>query len=470
MVFSSTIFLLLFLPGVLTLHLVAPRPLRNPLLLAASLLFYVWGEGAFLGVMMASVTIGYAGGLAIDWVESPRARRAALAGSVALALAILVVFKYAGFLASSWNSLAALAGFGAVAVPEVRLPLGVSFFTFHTISYLIDVSRGVVPAVRRLDEFTLYSTLFPHLVAGPVVRYREIADALRDRRADLAAIGDGCGRFVVGLAKKVLIADRVGEAADGIFALTPPELTAPLAWCGAVFYALQIYFDFSGYSDMAIGLGRMLGFTFPENFDRPYASASIREFWRRWHMTLSRWFRDYLFIPLGGSRGSALATARNLVIVFFLCGLWHGAAWTFVVWGLFHGFFLAAERFGEALVDWRPPRFVARTYTLTVVLVGWVFFRAESLTAARDFLLAMSGFGAANGATYALASFLSPSGAIAAVMGSAIVLAPERAWTIDLPFPRVLRAVTAVAVALLMLACFAEIVAVSSRPFLYFRF
>ncbi len=470
MVFSSTIFLLLFLPGVLTLHLVAPRPLRNPLLLAASLLFYVWGEGAFLGVMMASVAIGYVGALAIERAESPRARRAALVVSVVLALAVLIVFKYAGFVASSWNSLAALAGFGAVAVPDLRLPLGVSFFTFHTISYLIDVSRGVVPAVRRFDEFTLYSTLFPHLVAGPVVRYREIASALRDRAAGLAEIGDGCGRFVVGLAKKVLIADRVGEAADGIFALGPPELTAPLAWCGVALYALQIYFDFSGYSDMAIGLGRMLGFTFPENFDRPYASASIREFWRRWHMTLSRWFRDYLFIPLGGSRGSTLATARNLVIVFFLCGLWHGAAWTFVVWGLFHGFFLAAERIGEAFTDWRPPRFFARTYTLAVVLVGWVFFRAEDLGAARDFLLAMSGFGAAEGSPLALASFLSPSGVIAAVVGAAIVLAPDDIRAIRLPNPRLARALEAATIAVLLLACFAEVVAVSSRPFLYFRF
>ncbi|MGH7805812.1 MAG: MBOAT family O-acyltransferase, partial [Candidatus Binatia bacterium] len=361
-------------------------------------------------------------------------------------------------------------GLEPVPVPDLRLPLGISFFTFHTVSYLVDVSRGVVPAVRQPSEFALYSALFPHLVAGPIVRYREIADRLRSRIAGLAEIGDGCGRFVVGLAKKVLVADRVGEAADGIFALGAGDLSAVLAWSGAALYALQIYFDFSGYSDMAIGLGRMLGFEFPENFDRPYASASIREFWRRWHMTLSRWFRDYLFIPLGGSRGSTLATARNLLIVFFLCGLWHGAAWTFVAWGLFHGFFLAAERVGEALVDWRPPRLVARVYTLAVVLVGWVFFRADDLARAGDFLRAMAGFGTATDGSFALASFVSPSGAIAALVGTAIVLAPASVWTIRLRDPRLERAAAAAAIAILLVASFAEIVAVSSRPFLYFRF
>ena len=272
---------------------------------------------------------------------------------------------------------------------NIILPVGISFYTFQSMSYTIDVYRGEVKATRNFLDFACYVTMFPQLVAGPIVRYRDVALQLIDRVVTVPGFASGVRRFVIGLAKKILIANIVARAADDIFAILPADLTPALAWLGIICYTLQIYFDFSGYSDMAIGLGRMFGFDFLENFNYPYISQSIQEFWRRWHISLSTWFRDYLYIPLGGSRKGNARTYFNLVTVFFLCGLWHGAAWNFVVWGLFHGLFLVLERMGLASFLKRIPMPLRHLYALSVAVVGWVFFRAESLSQAVSFLGSM---------------------------------------------------------------------------------
>ena len=345
MVFSSPIFLACFLPVLLGIYALAPSRARNAVLLAGSLFFYAWGEPKAVLLMLALIGVNHAAGLAIarrlppDGARPPRGARLALALGVAADLAALGTFKYASFLAQNLQALGL-----AVPDPGIALPIGVSFYVFQCVSYLADVYRRAIPAERSLPDFALYVSLFPQLVAGPIVRYASIRGEMRDRtlRADDAA--EGLRRFGRGLAKKVLVADTLAKVADAAFPADLAALPQAFAWAGAFCYALQIFYDFSGYSDMAIGLGRVFGFRFPENFDHPYGSTSVREFWRRWHMTLSGWFRDYLYIPLGGSRRGAARTYLNLVLVFALCGLWHGASWCFVLWGLWHGLGLVGER------------------------------------------------------------------------------------------------------------------------------
>lgn len=390
MVFSSITFLFHFLP----LFLLAYRflPCRQCTLVVASLVFYAWGEVAWSGVMVASVIANHRLALWID-ARDGRARGRMLALAVGCNLAVLGWFKYAAFL----HALAAglLPGVFDGAAPQVHLPLGISFFTFHAISYLVDVYRREVPVERRLLDVATYITMFPQLVAGPIVRFHEIRAEIHQRHVALSGFARGAQLFVVGLAQKVLIANVLARPADAAFALDPARLDAASAWFGAACYALQIYFDFCGYSTMAIGLALMIGFHFPRNFDHPYVSRSIGEFWRRWHMSLSRWFRDYLYIPLGGNRRGPWTTARNLLVVFFLCGLWHGAAWTFVLWGLYHGLFLALERAGLARVLTRLPRSLCHAYALIVVLFGWVLFRADDVAQAFSYWAAMLGAGTA---------------------------------------------------------------------------
>src|SRR4051794_11454776 len=399
MVFSSPVFLFIFLPLVLALYFAANTGLRNLILLVASLLFYSWGEAPW--VMLASIGINYALGLWVERLEGRRAAWVVVALCVVVNLALIATFKYAGFLLRNVNALLALFGARPVAggdgdLPDaLHLPLGISFFTFHAMSYVIDIYRRQARAMRNPLNMALYISFFPQLIAGPIIRYHEIASQFLSRRVTAEGFADGARRFVIGLGKKMLIANTVAVAADGAFSADPDRLTPGMAWLGVVCYTLQIYYDFSGYSDMAIGLGRMFGFTFPENFNYPYVSASITEFWRRWHITLSNWFRDYLYIPLGGNRRGPLRTYANLLTVFFLCGLWHGASWTLVAWGLFHGTFLIVERLAArarggapAGPTWRP---FAHVYALAVVMVGWVFFRAESFGQATTFLRAMMG-------------------------------------------------------------------------------
>ena len=481
MLFTSPVFLFLFLPLVLGAHSVVGRRLRNGLLLAASLLFYAWGEGAFVLGLCGSIAANYLFGRALD---APRRRTGVLAVAVATNLALLGVFKYAAFLVDNLNAAAAVLGVAPLHLAPVHLPIGISFFTFHALSYLIDVSRRRVRAQRSPIDFGLYITLFPQLIAGPIVRYHDIAAQLAGRTVRRERFAAGVRRFVLGLGKKTLIADTLALPADAIFALPPASLTASLAWAGALLYTLQIYCDFSAYSDMAIGLARMLGFEFLENFDYPYVSRSVTEFWRRWHISLSRWFRDYLYIALGGNRRGTLRTSLNLVTVFFLCGLWHGASWTFVVWGLFHGAFLVLERagLGSRLARLSAP--LRHAYTLAVVVVGWVLFRAPTLAVAGAFLAAMAGFGHGSGLEYRLDLYGGPDVALAVVAGvlASTPLVPLLARRVADAVGRLRPGRAAVglevaaaaaevaALAAVFVASGAAVAASTYNPFIYFRF
>jgi alginate O-acetyltransferase complex protein AlgI len=394
MSFASPMFLWYFMPAVLAAVLLVPRSWRNGVVAAASLVFYAVGAGPTTLLLLTCMLVNYVMGPALepdDWDLEPRRRRRLLIGVIGFDLAVLIVWKYAGFASAQ---AAALASFTGLALPTVSLalPIGISFYTFHHISYVVDVYRGERPALRDKVSFVAYIAMFPQLVAGPIVRYREIADQLTQSRSHrLDDIAAGFPRFALGLSKKVVIADSLAPLVDACFATPTDQLTTATAWLGAIGYTLQLYFDFSGYSDMAIGLGRMLGFRLPENFARPYSSASITEFWRRWHMSLSRWFRDYVYIPLGGNRRGARTTYRNLWIVFALVGLWHGANWTFLVWGLYHGTALVIERRrGWAVVATEPQRWLTRrALTLLIVVFGWVLFRSPNLSTALVFVAHM---------------------------------------------------------------------------------
>ena len=381
MSFASPLFLWYFMPAVLLVYWALPAKVRNAVLAISSLAFYAVGGGKFVLLLSTCMVINYLAGLGVDapWAKArPRLRVAILVGAVAADLSILVYWKYAGFVSGQLHEV-----FQAVPPLQVLLPIGISFFTFHHISYVVDVYRGSRPAQRSPVQFVTYIAMFPQLVAGPIVRYHEISEQLAESRAGqrMADLAAGFPRFALGLAKKVIIADAVAPIANVVFSTPAGQLDWTTAWIGVIAYTIQIYFDFSGYSDMAIGLARMFGLRLPENFNRPYSAVSITDFWRRWHMSLSRWFRDYVYIPLGGNRGSTGSTYRNLFIVFVLTGVWHGANWTFLVWGLFHGGMLAFERVtGLAKAEpgrWLIPR---RILTLLLVMVGWVIFRAESLS------------------------------------------------------------------------------------------
>jgi len=394
MVFSSTIFLFQVLPLTLLAYLLAGRSVRNLVLLVASLIFYAWGENIFVLLMLFSITANYVFGLLIDRARKDgKSGKSALIGALAANLGLLGFFKYANFIVENLNGILARLQLEPVIFPEVHLPIGISFFTFQAMSYVIDVYRGDARVQKNPVNIALYISLFPQLIAGPIVRYHDISSQITRRATGIDDFSYGVRRFIIGLGKKVLVANVLGETADYIFSLPPDRVPVGLAWVGAVSYTLQIYYDFSGYSDMAIGLGRMFGFRFLENFNYPYISRSIREFWRRWHISLSSWFRDYLYISLGGNRKGPARTYLNLVIVFFLCGLWHGASWTFIVWGLYHGLFLVLERTVPVkfLLE-RLPRPLQHIYTLMVVIIGWVIFRAETFAHALGYLRAMVDF------------------------------------------------------------------------------
>ncbi len=467
MVFSSPIFLFLFLPALLAVYFASPRPARNAVLLVASLLFYAWGEGPYTAVMLGSIAMNHAFGLAIARAGEGT-RRAWTAAAVAANLALLGWFKYANLAAETFFP-------GAVAAGRwtpVHLPIGISFFTFQALSYVLDVAAGRTRVERNPLRLGLYISLFPQLIAGPIVRWGEIASAIERRRETLAAAAAGIRRFTIGLAKKVLIANVLAEPADAAFGAASAGLGMDAAWWGLACYAGQIYFDFSGYSDMAIGLGRLFGFEFPENFRHPYAARSMTEFWRRWHITLSTWFRDYLYIPLGGNRGGALRTARNLAIVFALCGLWHGAAWTFLVWGLWHGALLALERpwRGRRAPTWTAP--LGHIYVLLAVGVGWVLFRSESFAAALAYLRALVGMSPAAAGARELGLITPP--VIAALAVAAIASVPwqtRRAADGASPvLELVWRWLSVPACAAVWVLCWVRLAAGTHNPFIYFRF
>jgi D-alanyl-lipoteichoic acid acyltransferase DltB (MBOAT superfamily) len=473
-VFSSPSFLFVFLPVAAALYFaVRGIAAKNLVLLLLSLAFYAWGEPVMVLVMLGSIGFNYLAARAIDGREG-RARLLALWAGVTVNLLALAVFKYADFAVGNLEALLhALGGPGlGMKRGQIALPLGISFFTFHALSYLIDVHRRRFKANTSLRQVALYIAFFPQLIAGPIVRYRTIARRLAVRRHSWGRASAGLRLVVIGLSMKVLVADPLAPVANAVFDhASAPGLAA--AWAGTVAYTLQIYFDFAGYSLMAIGMGVVFGFSLPRNFDLPYRSRSITEFWRRWHMTLSAWFRDYLYIPLGGNRLGPARTYRNLVVVFLLCGLWHGASWTFVLWGLWHGLFLVLERAGLRRLLERLPAIVGWAYALLTVALGWVLFRAPSMPAAVEVWRGLIGL---NGASATLGSDLARvwTPGLAALMALGLLLSvfglePLRRLP-RLGRGRIGGLIDGVAVCGLLALCILAVAGGGYSPFLYYRF
>ena len=483
MVFSSPLFLFGFLPLVLLFYFISPRAWKNAVLLTCSLLFYAWGEVFYIGVMLISIASNYFVGRLIGRAqansEADTAGKIYIVAGVFINVALLVSFKYANFIADNLNVALAWFGLGPVELAPVHLPLGISFFTFQALSYIVDVYRRKVDAQRKMLDLALYISLFPQLIAGPIVRYADISLQITNRTHSVELFASGVQRFVYGLAKKTLIANPLGEVADSVFAMSGNDLTMPLAWVGILAYTLQIFFDFSGYSDMAIGLGRMFGFRFHENFNYPYIALSIREFWRRWHISLSSWFRDYVYIPLGGNRVPVYRVYANLLVVFVLTGFWHGASWNFLIWGLFHGVFLAAEHAGMSNMLsklWRPLQHV---YLLMIVIVGWVFFRAETLPEAIDYLRVMFGVAGMAASDFAMARILTNEALLAFLLGALLCLPVypyARKHLAALCEHNAVKNIAFMAVprfALVAVLLFLGVIKVASstyNPFIYFRF
>jgi len=476
MVFSSPIFLFLFLPIVLGVYFLLPKALWNLWLLVASLLFYAWGERLFTLVMIASISMNYVFGLMLERFRGRPGMKATMVVATVANLGLLIGYKYANFLVGIFNDVLLVTKTPPIHLDPVHLPIGISFFTFHALSYVIDVYRADVRGQKDFVKVALYVTLFPQLIAGPILRFHHVAHQFGIRSVNLLLFQSGVRRFLVGFGKKVLIANTLAGPADKIFALPASTLSPGAAWLGIVCYTLQLYFDFSGYSDMAIGLGRMFGFQFPENFNYPYISCSIKEFWRRWHISLSTWFRDYLYIPMGGNRVSLGRGYFNLLTVFFLCGLWHGASWSFVVWGLYHGLFLVLEGRGFLRRIETLPRVFGHLYASLVVMIGLVIFRADTLSHATRYLQGMTGIGHHNAENcaamfltldiqLALLAGIIGSTPLVAILARRICALPERTtgrFTVECAVN-----VGLMAVFILALACLS---AGTYNPFIYFRF
>lgn len=474
MVFSSITFLFYFLPICLVGYFLLPAlPIRNIFLLLASLIFYYWGEPWFVIVMLVSITINYTTGLLIGYCSNSF-RIWALVAGITANLLLIGIFKYADFIIENINVLLQVFSW-SLPVPKIALPLGISFFTFQAISYIIDVYRREVSIERNPLTLALYISMFPQLVAGPIVRYETVAKQLHQRHTTLGRASIGTRIFIIGLAQKVLIANEVVHMADAAFTTAMPS--ALEAWLGVISYTIQIYFDFAGYSNMAIGLGLIFGFTFPRNFRLPYRSRSVSEFWRRWHISLSTWFRDYLYIPLGGNHGSARRTYLNLVIVFFLCGLWHGASWTFVIWGLHHGALLILERAGLGRYLAKLPSWVARIYTLLAVMTGWVWFRATDFSHALSLFKAMLGLNGFYTLSVSMHLALYTTTVLALITGIVLAFAPDSrehhqkalkyspSWIqVIVPITDTIMIISLFVLSLLIVGSGAY------NPFLYFRF
>ncbi len=475
MVFSSIAFLSVFLVTVFVLYTVVPSlRFRNALLILASLGFYAYGEPVYVLLMLFSSLLNY---LCALWVErTNRASRVPLVVAIVVNLGMLLVFKYSGMLVETFNALAG----SQLPVPQIALPIGISFFTFQALSYVIDVYRRIVDAQRNYFYVLLYISFFPQLIAGPIVKYHDVHEMILNRHQDVQAIAQGLRRFICGLAKKVLIANTMGQVADVIFAAPTSELFILSAWLGAIAFVFQIYYDFSGYSDMALGLGMMFGFRFKENFDYPYESKSVKQFWRKWHMSLSTWFKEYLYIPLGGNRKGKARAATNRLVVFFLCGLWHGASWTFVGWGLWHGAFLMLEEYVPAIRQ--MPRALGHIYLLLVVTVGFVLFRADTFTAALGMLGQMfAGFSFTDAHLSFFLQQLSPwfvAMLVAAILGCGPIhsLADRVRAIACTPTSQRTRAQNAVVAATYIVAfvglawCMVRLSSGGYNPFIYFRF
>ena len=469
MVFSSLTFLFLFFPIVIGVYYLCPRALRNLWLLAASLLFYAWGEPVYIRLMVASILFNYLCGLgvaALQKRQKPSPAKALLILCIVGNIGALGVFKYADLLIDTVNGIAG----SHLALLELALPIGISFYTFQALSYVIDVYRGTVAAQKNPITFGTYIALFPQLIAGPIVQYKTVEQQLCGRRETAAQFAEGIGRFTVGLGKKVLIANQVGALWDTVAALPGTSLTAGTAWLGALAFTFQIYFDFSGYSDMAIGLGKMLGFQFLENFDYPYLSRSITEYWRRWHISLGTWFREYVYIPLGGNRRGLPRQILNLIIVWGLTGLWHGASWNFLLWGLYYGVILILEKVWLQKPLQRAPRAVQHLYSLLLIVFGWVIFALTDFGAIGNYFAAL--FGAHGGADSETLYLLTTNFILLVIAGVASTRLPARlaARLVQRIHPAGQTAVRCVFYAGVLLMCIAFLVGDSYNPFLYFRF
>lgn len=472
MVFSSIIFLFFFLPLTLGLYYIMVRKYRNMALLFSSLIFYLWGGGWFLGVLIVSTLIDYTFGLILGRAEGWK-RHLWLSCSVLLNISLLAYFKYANFFVSEFNRGASHLGIESIRWSTVILPIGISFFTFHKISYIVDIYRGTCKALRSLVDFALYIILFPQLIAGPIVRFHEISEQLKNRTETLEGFYHGVLRLSLGLVKKVMLANNCGEIADAIFALNISSLDTKTAWIGIFAYTLQIYFDFSGYSDMAIGLGLMFGFKLPENFNRPYSAVSITDFWRRWHISLSNFLRDYLYIPLGGSRCNTAQTYLNLMIIFVVCGLWHGANWTFVVWGGYHGFLLMIERItGLRQLEESAHVFLRRMVTFLLVMVGWVFFRSADFKQAAGYLSAMF-FPMDNPLPLQIIVILNTRNIVFLLIAASVVFFKRDFAAINLLIVEKKPVMTVVTLSVLLILVLYSVTCIASgsyNPFLYFQF
>lgn len=463
MVFSSIFFIFYFLPAILAVYFLAPKRHRNLVLFLGSLIFYAWGEPVYVALMLFSTAFNYFAGRKIGRTEQQAQKKRVLTISVVVNLAILVFFKYTNFFLGLINT----------ALPwdipylNLALPIGISFYTFQTMSYVIDVYRGKVAAQKNFINFGTYVTLFPQLIAGPIVRYSTIEKQLTSRRETIEGFSSGLMCFAAGLAKKVLIANNIGLLWDSVHATALPELSALSAWLGIIAFAFQIYFDFSGYSDMAIGLGRMFGFEFEQNFNYPYTSKSITDFWRRWHISLSTWFKEYVYIPLGGNRAGRGRAHLNILIVWVLTGFWHGASFNFLTWGLYYALLLMLEKDVLAKLLNKLPKAVGTVYTLFFVLIGWVLFASDSLTESIGYLKVMFGLSGA-GAVSPMFFYDVLSNMVLLVIAAAASL-PFGA-KIGRRYVQKSPAAAVIPVAVVLILCTAYLVDAGYNPFLYFRF
>lgn len=468
MLFSSIVFLFSFLPAVMILYYLLPVRFRNVILLLASLVFYAWGEPVYLFLMLLSILFNYFSGLDIARnLQDKRAAKRSLVFNLIINLAVLGFFKYEGFVLDTLNGILPV----HISYHALPLPIGISFYTFQILSYIIDVYRGNVKVQTNLPNFALYVTMFPQLIAGPIVQYADVDEQLASREVSRTKFGEGSMYFIRGLAKKVLLANTSGMIFTEVSGLAKGNIAVMTAWLGAFAYMFQIYFDFSGYSDMAIGLGKMFGFEFNMNFNYPYVSKSITEFWRRWHISLSSWFRDYVYIPLGGNRVSKIKHIRNLLIVWFLTGLWHGAAWNFVAWGLYYGVILIIEKYLLSPVLDRLPDVVRHIYSIVLVVIGWVLFFSSSFGQAAAYIRVMFGAGA-HGFADRESMYLLTSNLILwliLIFGSTPLvhfryehMLRSKKWNTTI--------INSVVYAALFIVCIAYLVTETYNPFLYFRF
>ncbi len=466
MLFSSMTFVFLFLPIVCLIYLLAKKELHNAILLAASILFYAWGEPRYLAIMILTILANYVGAIALD--KHKKYKKPILLATIAVDLSFLLYFKYFNFFIDNINSIFAM----DISFLEVIMPIGISFYTFQAMSYLIDVYKGDAKVQKDIYKLALYISLFPQLVAGPIVKYRDVDEQIDHRTVTFDKVSYGVKRFIIGLAKKMLLANTLGAVADEIFGLPVAQASPQLAWVGAIFYSLQLFYDFSGYSDMAIGLGSIFGFKFLENFNYPYISKSITEFWRRWHISLSTWFKEYLYIPLGGNRKGSVRTYVNLFLVFLATGFWHGASWNFIFWGLWHGVFIIFEK----MTGWHKEsksRIISgaqHIYTIFVFVIGWVMFRAENMSYATDYIKNMFGLVKEHTAVNDVSYYLDNAEMLALIAGILCAMPVFNKILYVKYEQKVLRTLINIWLFILFVVSSATIAASTYNPFIYFRF